>query len=343
MSNRREQKIKQLRMELRDLNRSYEKSNEIEKLGIACLTDSIRDELRRTRRAEQLKNSNKKKAKNRANFIKNPYNYTKTLLGGERTGHLHCNEEIEVPLGYCPRVEEEQQPTVDFETKEPTWKEVSEVCSKPTNTRGNDQKEEFGSCMVRPGKYIQISTPQIDREGNGSLQRLTVDVDNKTTAWQKLEKGIVKGCTISRILFIMSMNIIMNAAERETRGPKTDSRFFLPAKRGFMDDLTVTSSSHIQARWILLALEEVVTWARMKFKPKKSRSMILRKGQITTKFQLKIQGEEIPTIVDNPIKCLGKWFDDTLKDNSNMKTVQTQIAEWLKKADKSRLPGKLKA
>ncbi|CAC5360654.1 unnamed protein product [Mytilus coruscus] len=116
-----------------DLNRRYKRSNEIEKLGVACLTERIIDELRRTRRAEQLKNSNKKKAKNRANFIKNPHNYTKTLLGGERTGHLHfskeeveqylyettSHKEREIPLGYYPRVEEEQ-PTIDFETKEPT-------------------------------------------------------------------------------------------------------------------------------------------------------------------------------------------------------------------------------
>ncbi|CAC5381747.1 unnamed protein product [Mytilus coruscus] len=142
--NRREQKIKQLRKELKDLNRRYKKSNEIEKLGIACITDSVSEELRRTRRAKQLKNSNKKKAKNRANFIKNPYNYTKTLLGGERTGHLHCSKEEvekylhethsdkerETPLGYCPRVEEEEQPTIEFETKEPTWKEVCEVVKK---------------------------------------------------------------------------------------------------------------------------------------------------------------------------------------------------------------------
>ncbi|VDI22183.1 Hypothetical predicted protein [Mytilus galloprovincialis] len=135
----------------------------------------------------------------------------------------------------------------------------------------------------------------------------------------------------------------MKAAERETKGPKTDSGIFLPATRRFMDDLTVTTSSHIQARWILSVLEEVFTWAWMKFKPMKSRSMILRKGQITTKFQLKIQGDEIPTIVDNPIKCLGKWFDDTLKDNTSVKTVQTQVVEWLKKVDKSGLPGKFKA
>lgn len=33
-------------------------------------------------------------------------------------------------MEYCLRVEEEQQPTIDFETKEQTWKEVSEVIKK---------------------------------------------------------------------------------------------------------------------------------------------------------------------------------------------------------------------
>ncbi|XP_063436214.1 uncharacterized protein LOC134717649 [Mytilus trossulus] len=489
--NRREQKIKQLRKELKDLNRRYKKSNEIEKLGIACITDNVREELRRTRRAEQLKNSNKKKAKNRANFIKNPYNYTKTLLGGERTGHLHCSKEEvekylhethsdkerETHLGYCSRVEEEKQPTIEFETKEPTWKEVCEVVKKARTgsapgysgvpykvykkcpkihrklwqlfrilwkkgtiperwqkaegcfvPKEKDSKDisqfrtisllsvegkiyfpvlanrmtkymveniyidtsmqkggiaGFSGCVEHtsvlsqliheaktgkknlavvwldlanaygsvPHKLIEMAMdhyhiPEHIKKivltyFDGILLRFTVD--NKTTAWQKLEKGIVTGCTISPILFIMGMNIIMKAAERETRGPKTDSGIFLPATRGFMDDLTVTTSSHIQARWILTALEEVVTWARMKFKPRKSRSMILKKGKITTKFQLKIQGDEIPTIVGNPIKCLGKWFDDTLKDNTSVKTVQTQVVEWLKKVDKSGLPGKFKA
>ena len=87
--NRSEQKIKHfvLRKELNDVNRHYKKSNEIEKLRITCLTDSVREDLRRTGRTEQLKN--KKKKKNRANVSKNPYNHIKTLLGGERTGHLH--------------------------------------------------------------------------------------------------------------------------------------------------------------------------------------------------------------------------------------------------------------
>ena len=103
-----------------------------------------------------------------------------------------------------------------------------------------------------------------------------------TTSWQNLEKGIVTGCTVSPILFIMGMNMIMNAAERETRGPRMKSGIYQPANRGYMDDLTITTNSHIQAGWVLKALDEVVTWARMKFKPRQSRCMIIKKGRLTS-------------------------------------------------------------
>lgn len=83
------------------------------------------------------------------------------------------------------------------------------------------------------------------------------------TQWQHLEKGIVTGCTVSPILFIVGMNLIITAAEKETRGPMMDSGARKPAIRGFMDDLTITTSSHVQAGWVLTKLDEVATWARI--------------------------------------------------------------------------------
>ena len=110
-----------------------------------------------------------------------------------------------------------------------------------------------------------------------------------------------------------------------------------------MDDLTVTTQTHVQARWVLSALEDVVSWARMKFKPRKSRYMIIKKVQISQQFQLKVQGEVIPSIVENPIKCLGKWFDDTLGDKNSIEMTQKQVKDWLKRTEDSGLPGKYKA
>jgi len=162
-----------------------------------------------------------------------------------------------------------------------------------------------------------------------------------TTSWISLEKGIVTGCSISVILFVMGMNMILKAGERETRGPLTNAGIHLPANRGFMDDLT--TETHIQARWILNALDETVTWARMVFKPKKSRCLVVKKGKVTTQFKLFIQGEEIPSLVDNPIKCLGKWFDSTLSDKSSKGRIRQQLDEGLRRIDRAELPGKFKS
>ncbi|XP_052218148.1 uncharacterized protein LOC127835750 [Dreissena polymorpha] len=139
--------------------------------------------------------------------------------------------------------------------------------------------------------------------------KLRFTVGDQLTRWQRLEKGIVIGYTVSVVLFIMRMNLLINAAQRETRGPKTESGIYLPSSRGFMDDLTLTTTTHVQARWMLTALTD---------------------------------NEEIPSIVTSPNKCLGKWFDSSLQDRDNVKKLEQQVEEGLKKIDRCGLPGKFK-
>ena len=56
--------------------------------------------------------------------------------------------------------------------------------------------------------------------------------------------------------FIMAMNLIITAATREIRGTKMQSGiYYVPVNgrfkdRGFMDDLTVTTKTPIQTRWV---------------------------------------------------------------------------------------------
>lgn len=75
-----------------------------------------------------------------------------------------------------------------------------------------------------------------------------------------------------------------------------------------MHDLTVITPTHVQTRWVLAELDRMATWAKMIFKPKKSRSQVIQKGKTTEKFKLLVQGEAILNIQGNPIKCLGKWL-----------------------------------
>ena len=106
--------------------------------------------------------------------------------------------------------------------------------------------------------------------------QLPFTVGDQLTRWQKLEKGIVTRRTVSVVLFILGMNLLINAARRETRGPKTELGIYLPSSRGFMDDLTLTTATHVQARWMLAALTDVASWEWMKFKAVKSRSLVIK-------------------------------------------------------------------
>jgi len=77
--------------------------------------------------------------------------------------------------------------------------------------------------------------------------------------------------------------------QRRPEGSKTASRIHLPSNRGFMDDLTISTTTHVQARWVLTALDDTVNWGRMKFKPNKSKSLVIKKGKVTKRFNLQVQ------------------------------------------------------
>lgn len=98
-----------------------------------------------------------------------------------------------------------------------------------------------------------------------------------------------------------------------------------------MDDLTVMTTTHVEARWVLTVLDHMATWGRMKFKPTKSSSMVIRKGKLTNRFKSHVQEEVIPLIAENPIKCLGKRFDDSLTDRNNIASTEKQTEEWLRR------------
>lgn len=54
---------------------------------------------------------------------------------------------------------------------------------------------------------------------------------------------------------------------------------------GSMDNLMLTTTIiHVQARRMRIALMDVTSWARMKFKEAKSRSLIIKMGKTTDRF-----------------------------------------------------------
>lgn len=71
--------------------------------------------------------------------------------------------------------------------------------------------------------------------------------------------------------------------EVQCRAPLTKIGMWQPPIRAYTDDLTVTILSVPSSRWISQGLK-FISWARMSFKPSKSRSLVLKKRKDVDEF-----------------------------------------------------------
>lgn len=65
-----------------------------------------------------------------------------------------------------------------------------------------------------------------------------------------------------------------------------------------------------------------MSWARMSFKPAKSRSLVLRKGKVADRFRFALGETTISSVTERPVKSLGKIFDSSLKDSAAIKQAK---------------------
>ena len=91
-----------------------------------------------------------------------------------------------------------------------------------------------------------------------------------------------------------------------------------------MDIHTVATTTHIQARWVLWALDNSA-WSSRQRNP-----VVSYWGK-----RVKIQGENISSIVGNPIKCLGKWINESLTGKESIEDTKKKLLAWLKTVDGS--------
>ena len=132
-----------------------------------------------------------------------------------------------------------------------------------------------------------------------SMQFLTEDF---TIEWHRLGAGIVAGCTISVIWFILIL--VMKMLLKSADCLEEEAKVNMP-KKTFMDDVTLLTRDVVTMQRVLTRLDELITWSKMKFKTKKSRSLTILKGkQKQQKFT--IAGEQMPTVNDQQVKSLGR-------------------------------------
>ena len=163
-----------------------------------------------------------------------------------------------------------------------------------------------------------------------------------TTEWQRVEKGIITGCTLSVILFALSMTMLVMSVQDETKGPKTSSGQRQVNTSLFMDDIATRTENLVQTRCLLDRLVERLKWAGLSIKPEKSRSLVIIRGKVSNKTP-SIEGIPITSITEKPIKYLGKLYNKTLNEQEQAGEVLVELNQGLKKIEKTQIPGRYKA
>ena len=139
-ANRRVNKMKDLRKEIRSLKKLYKRASIEERQPLEELRGILRGELKTLRRAEWYRRR-KERSRKRANFLSNPFGFARTLLGKKRNGNLEASEEEinnylrdtmsdpakEQDMGINNRLINQKSPVVQYDTRLPTWKEMQEV------------------------------------------------------------------------------------------------------------------------------------------------------------------------------------------------------------------------
>ena len=172
--------------------------------------------------------------------------------------------------------------------------------------------------------------------------RMRYRTKSYVTDWTQLEVGIAMGCTVSPILFVLAMQVLLKATEATAAPVKLGKGSIMPPLKAFMDDTTVMSNNASSMKEILARLDQLIMWSRMKFKPAKSRSLSLEKGKLDSHVVFRISGQAIPTVAEQPVKSLGRWYDKSLKDTKQGKDVQDVAKTGLQTIDKTKLQGKFK-
>ncbi|GFO04013.1 reverse transcriptase [Plakobranchus ocellatus] len=98
-----------------------------------------------------------------------------------------------------------------------------------------------------------------------------------TTNWINLEVGIAISCKISPTLFVLA---IRRTAEGGASPADLGGGCYMPPLNAFIDDALILCAKENETCRILVRLYVLIIWSRMSFKPKKSRSLSIKKGRL---------------------------------------------------------------
>ena len=163
---------------------------------------------------------------------------------------------------------------------------------------------------------------------NGFVMRFSTK--ECTTGWIPLQVGIVMGCAISPSLFVLAMEIVLNAVRAGIPEARMGRGVHMPSIKAFMDDTTIVLRSRKQiVQRDLDELNDLLLWCRMARKPAKYRSLSLTRGKVRSDVYFTVGGQRIPTVSEEPVKSLGRVFDELLRDKNQEAATVNKMASGL--------------
>ena len=115
---------------------------------------------------------------------------------------------------------------------------------------------------------------------------------------KKVEKGIITGCTITVILFALTMTMLIMSCKDETKGPKTASGQQQVNTRLYMDDIATTTQNLVQTKYVLEKLVRLLNWAGLSVKPEKCRGLVIINGKVSQRTP-QIEGKHVTSVIEN--------------------------------------------
>ena len=89
-------------------------------------------------------------------------------------------------------------------------------------------------------------------------------------------------------------------------------------------------------------LDTIISAAKIQFKPKNSRNVSIRRGKKDNSVKFRIANQTIPTVSEESVKSLGRWYDATLKGTKRKEKTKATSAEGLEKINHCGLQEKFK-
>ena len=140
-NNRRTEKIKELRQELKTLRKQFRKASDEERHALAELRDIVRKKTYINQKSRGAQETEKRESQKRTVFIANLFEFARKMLGEKQTGQLRCSRSIvnsflhdtlsdpdrEKDLGVNDSVITPELPAVNFDMREPSLKEIPDV------------------------------------------------------------------------------------------------------------------------------------------------------------------------------------------------------------------------